>query len=415
MNLQHLRNYLESRTEPVCAYLYDLAHLRQRVDMLRRSLPLQCKLFYAIKANNDALILQALLNRTDGFEVASLGEIQRVRAIDGDVPIVFGGPGKTDAELEGALEQRVMLIHVESEHQLRRLDWIARRRNLVADILLRVNPAHVPPCMDAQVSPEAGCRKRPQQATLRMGGQATQFGIEEAQIPTLIELAQTLPGVRLKGLHIHAISNNLNAQAHLALVEHYFDLAEAWQRRYRLVFECLNVGGGIGVNYADPHVPFHWEGFCAGLSALIAARRPGFQIVFECGRFIAADCGYYLAEVTDVKTNHGKHFAILRGGSHHFRLPVSWRHNHPFMVLARDAWPYPFSRPAVHDAPVTLCGELCTPKDILARDAHVERLRTGDCVAFLLAGAYGWHISHHDFLSHPHPERVYLDNGMERV
>ena len=393
MSLQHLNNYLNGRTEPACAYLYDLAHLRRRAGLLRAQLPVQCQLFYAIKANSDAPILQALLHRTDGFEVASLGEIQRVRAIDDTVPIVFGGPGKTDAELEGALAHRVALIHVESEHQLRRLDWLARRRDQVADVLLRVNPAHVP-----------------QQATLRMGGQATQFGIDEAQIPALIELAQTLPGVRLKGLHIHAISNNLDAQAHLALVQHYFDLAEGWQRRYGLAFDWLNVGGGIGVNYADPLVPFDWEGFCAGLAALIAARRPGFRIVFECGRFLSADCGYYLADVTDVKTSYGKHFAILRGGSHHFRLPVSWQHNHPFVVLARDAWPYPFARPAVHDGPVTLCGELCTPKDTLARDVHVARLRAGDCVAFLLAGAYGWHISHHDFLSHPHPERVYLDD-----
>lgn len=393
MNLQPLHRYLAGCTEPVCAYLYDLAHLRRRAETLRRSLPAQCSLFYAIKANSDASILRALLKRTDGFEVASLGEIQRVRAVDSVVPIAFGGPGKTDAELEGALEQRVTLIHIESEHQLRRLDWIARRRRQVADILLRVNPAHVP-----------------QQATLRMGGQATQFGIEEARIPELIELARTLRGVRLRGLHIHAISNNLDAPAHLDLLAHYFDLAQAWQRDHRLPLDCLNVGGGIGVNYGDLHAPFDWEGFCAGLSALIALRRPGFRIVFECGRFLSADCGYYLADVTDVKSNYGKHFAILRGGSHHFRLPASWQHNHPFVVLPRDAWPYPFSRPAVHDGPVTLCGELCTPKDALARDAHVGRLRAGDCVAFLLAGAYGWHISHHDFLSHPHPERVYLDD-----
>ncbi len=391
MNLQPLHHYLAGRTDPACAYLYDLVHLRQRAERLRRSLPAQCSLFYAIKANSDAPVLRALRQHTDGFEAASLGEIEQVRAVDKAAPIAFGGPGKTDAELEGALEQRVMLFHIESEHQLRRLDWIARRRHRVADILLRVNPAHVP-----------------QQATLRMGGQATQFGIEEARIPELIELAGTLPGVRLKGLHIHAISNNLDAPAHLALLAHYFDLAQAWQRHHRLTFDWLNVGGGIGVNYAEPQAQFDWEGFCRGLSALIAARRPDFRIVFECGRFLSADCGYYLAEVTDIKRNHGKHFAILRGGSHHFRLPVSWQHSHPFIVLPREAWPYPFARPAVIDSPVTLCGELCTPKDTLARNAHVERLRAGDCVAFLLAGAYGWHISHHDFLSHPHPERLYF-------
>lgn len=392
MNLQALHRYLEGRSAPVCAYLYDLAHLRRRAEGLHRRLPEQCSLFYAIKANSDTPILQTLLGRADGFEVASLGEIERVRAVDWSVPIAFGGPGKTDAELEGALAHSVALIHIESEHQLRRLDWIARRRGQVADILLRVNPAHVP-----------------QQATLRMGGQPTQFGIEEAAIPELIELARSLPGVRLSGFHIHAISNNLDAQAHLALLTHYFDLAEAWQRSHGVTLDWLNVGGGIGVNYADVDDSFDWDGFCDGLSALIAARRPTFRIVFECGRFLTADCGYYLAEVTDLKTTHGSHFAILRGGSHHFRLPASWQHNHPFVVLERHGWAYPFPRPALHDGAVTLCGELCTPKDTMARDVHVKRLRVGDCVAFVLAGAYGWHISHHDFLSHPHPERVYLD------
>src|SRR5690242_18914029 len=230
MNLQHVRDYLDGRVrprtqpfeeqvprapaseaQPVCAYLYDLAHLRARTDRLRRSLPSRCKLFYAIKANSDEPVLRALLNHTDGFEVASLGEIQQVRAIDDSVLIVFGGPAKSDVELEGALDHRVMLVNVESEHQLRRLDWIARFRNQTADILLRVNPAHVP-----------------QQATLRMGGQPIQFGIEEIRIPVLFELIQSLSGIRLKGLHIHALSNNLDASAHLALVEHYFNLAEVW-------------------------------------------------------------------------------------------------------------------------------------------------------------------------------------------
>jgi diaminopimelate decarboxylase len=133
------------------------------------------------------------------------------------------------------------------------------------------------------------------------------------------------------------------------------------------------------------------------------------RIVFECGRFIAADCGYYVTEVVDLKRNHGKYFAILRGGTHHFRLPASWQHNHPFSILPNETWPYAFERPSIGGAAVTLCGELCTPKDVLARDVEVEQLRVGDRIVFKLAGAYGWHISHHDFLSHPHPERKFIE------
>ncbi len=392
MREQLITDYLQAQTQPVCAYLYDLRHLAQRTERLHRALPPQCKLFYAIKANSDAPILDTLRRRLDGFEVASLGEIDKVRALDGQSPVIFGGPGKTDAELEGALAQNVTLIHVESEHQLRRLDWIAGRRRQAAHVLLRLNPARLPG--DAQ-------------ATLRMGGQATQFGIDEAQMPSMIALCQQLPNIRLEGLHIHALSNNLDVGDHLVLVRHYLQLVQAWEERYQIRFAWLNAGGGIGVNYGDPRAQFAWEGFCDGLRELITQYRPGFKIIFECGRYISADCGCYVSEVIDVKNNHGKNFAILRGGSHHFRLPSSWQHNHPFMVFPREQWAYPFSRPSLHDSQVTICGELCTPKDTLARDVPVQQLRAGDCLVFWLAGAYGWHISHHDFLSHPHPERRY--------
>lgn len=393
MRQQLITDYIQSQHQPVCAYLYDLQHLAQRAERLRSALPPQCKLFYAIKANSDRALLDTLRHRLDGFEVASLGEIQRVRALDGQSPVIFGGPGKTDAELEGALEQGVMLIHVESEHQLRRLDWIAGRRRQSARVLLRLNPAQLPG--DAQ-------------ATLRMGGQATQFGIDQAQMPALIALCQRLPHIRLEGLHIHALSNNLDVADHLVLMRHYLQLAQAWEAQHDIRFAWLNVGGGIGINYADVATQFAWDTFCEGLHGLIAHYRPQFQMIFECGRYISADCGCYVSEVIDVKSNHGKHFAILRGGSHHFRLPSSWQHNHPFSIVARERWPYPFERPTLRDGAITLCGELCTPKDTLARDIHVAQLRAGDCVVFWLAGAYGWHISHHDFLSHPHPERRYF-------
>ncbi|RAM63698.1 diaminopimelate decarboxylase [Herbaspirillum rubrisubalbicans] len=399
MRAHLITDYLRQQSAPACAYLYDLVHLRQRSQRLRAALPPQCRLFYAIKANSDAPILQTLQHTLDGFEVASQGEIEKVRALSEDTPIIFGGPGKTDAELEAALRLGVMLIHVESEHQLRRLDWIAGKLQQRARILLRLNPDPLP----GQT-----------QATLRMGGQATQFGIDQARMPAMIALARSLPHIQLEGLHIHALSNNLKVDDHLQLVRHYVELAQAWEAQFDIRFTWLNAGGGIGVNYGPEHdqaqAQFAWEPFCTGLQQLLAQTRPGFELIFECGRYITADCGCYVSEVIDIKTTHGKHFAILRGGSHHFRLPSSWQHDHPFQVHARDDWPYPFARPGLRDAKVSICGELCTPKDVLARDVPLAEIRAGDCLVFALAGAYGWHISHHDFLSHPHPERRYFSD-----
>ncbi len=393
MDLTHVTRYIAERDtrEPVCAYLYDLDDLRLRTTRLRAALPEQCALYYAVKANSDAPVLRTLLGVADGFEVASFGEIERVRSVNAEVPIAFGGPGKTDAELEGALRLGVGLIHVESALQLSRLDAVARRQGRCADVLLRANPAYGLPG-----------------ATLQMGGSATQFGIDEALLPDVLALSRTMPNVRVVGLHVHAGSNSLDADTHLALIGHHIALAKRLRDLHGLTLEWLNVGGGIGIDYQNPERHFDWDRFCHGLAALLHETAPNTSIVFECGRFISAGCGCYVAEVIDLKRNHDKWFAVLRGGTHHFRLPVSWQHNHPFQVLPNDQWDYPFPRPVVERLPVTLCGELCTPKDVLAREVPVERLRVGDRIAFTMAGAYGWHISHHDFLSHPHPERVFI-------
>lgn len=378
---------------PVCAFLYDLSALAVHARAVRSTLPAEAELFYAVKANVEPQILATLAPLVDGFEVASRGEIEAVRQAAGGVRIIMGGPARTEADILAALYHGVERLHVESLHQLRLAGHVSQRQGAVLPILLRVNPSG------------GGLSE----ATLRMGGAPTQFGLDPEQVPEAIRLARTLPALRLDGFHIHALSNVLDAEAHLENIAAYLQLVNGWARAFDIVPRVLNVGGGLGVNYADTWAQFPLQRFARGLDRLLRSEGPGYPLQFESGRYFAAFCGHYLAEVVDIKCNHGEVFALLRGGTHHFRLPASWAHSHPFHVLPVQDWPYPFSRPGITNSPVTLAGELCTPKDILARQVPVKQLRVGDVVAFELAGAYGWHISHHDFLSHPHPELVFLD------
>ena len=161
-----------------------------------------------------------------------------------------------------------------------------------------------------------------------------------------------------------------------------------------------------GVDYAAVDRPFDWARFCVDLA--VRLETTPVRLRFECGRYLAAPFGAYVVEVLDVKTVHGACYAVVRGGTHHFRLPASWGHSHPFTVIPVDEWRYPFTRPGVRARPVTVAGELCSPKDLLARDVFVDEVRAGDVVWFHHAGAYGWSISHHDFLHHPHPRRLFL-------
>ncbi|MGH2941820.1 MAG: type III PLP-dependent enzyme [Solirubrobacteraceae bacterium] len=382
--------------EPVCLYSYDLGRLSRHVRAVVAPLPDRCRMFYAMKANSARPLLEALAPLVDGFEVASGGELAKARAVGEHIPVLLGGPVKTERAIAHALAQRVERVHVESILELHRVSEVATRIGHCADVLLRVNlGGPFPP------------------ATLAMAGTPTQFGIDESVLGAAVRAAVGLPGVRLAGFHLHSLSNNLSATAHLELLDLYRRRVTGWEREFGLRCEAVNVGGGIGIDYADLAAQFDWPRFAAELRTLVAQTFPAHwrQIDFECGRFLVAACGSYVVEVLDIKRNHGVDYLLVRGGTHHFRLPASWQHSHPFTVLPVERWRSGAPRPELRDAPVTVVGELCSPKDVLARGVVVPRVRAGDVLVFHHAGAYGWEISHHDFLSHPHPEHVFLSSA----
>ena len=381
-----------SAGRPVCAFVHDLDALQRQVRDLTAPLPPGTEFFYAVKANNDPRLLRALAPWVSGFEVASSGEVLRVReAVGPSARIVMGGPARTQDDIRVILAHRVERLHVESLHALRLANAVAARAGAVLPILLRVNLA----------GPVPG-------ATLTMGGSATQFGIEQASIPDAIAVLDACRALRFEGFHFHTVSNNRDAAGHAALCAAELRLARGWAQEHGLDLRTVNLGGGWGVDYADLDWRFDVAGFARALAPELGQ---GPRIQFECGRIVAAYHAAYLCEVLDLKLTHGRAFALLRGGTHHFRLPSSWSHDHPFRIIPRDRWPHPWPRPEVTDREITLAGELCTPKDVLAREVTVQRVRVGDLVCFQMAGAYGWDISHHDFLCHAHPERLFLSEG----
>lgn len=378
------------------AYIYDLAALREHAAFVRSALPERVELYYAAKANPAAEILTAVAPYVDGFEVSSGGELAHVAAALPGHPLAFGGPGKTPAEIAAALAAGVRRFHVESEHELRVLAHSADRVHLAArpprapvGVLLRFNLAWP----DGPIPPGA----------LRMAGGPTPFGIDPARADAMVRrmVDGGCPRLDLVGVHAH-VASGLAAPEQLAVARCVVDWAEALFARHGIVLREVNVGGGMCVDYRDPGARFDWAAYGAGL-ARIAADHPGPVLRIEPGRALTAYCGWYATEVLDVKSSHGEEFAVVRGGTHHLRTPAAKGHDQPCAVLPVAAWQYPWPRPVGGGESVTLVGQLCTPKDVLARRVRAPGLRAGDRVAFALAGAYAWNISHHDFLMHPPP------------
>jgi diaminopimelate decarboxylase len=337
----------------------------------------------------------------DGLEVASAGELAHAAGTVQGARLAFGGPGKTPAEIAAAVCGRVFRIHVESPHELRQLGAAALAAGETADVLLRVNlPGEA---ADPGLAGDA--------AALVMGGGPTPFGMD----PFLLDRCASWLGdgtpearsLRLRGLHAH-LASGLDAAAALAAAGRVLGFARRWCARHGVRDPEINLGGGMAVDYRRPGERFDWTAYGRGLARAAA---PGEILRIEPGRAVTAYCGWYVTRVLDVKPSHGKVFAVVAGGTHHLRTPAAKGHAQPFAVLPVGAWPHGWARPAAPAGPVTVVGQLCTPRDVLARDVRVPGLRAGDLVAFGLAGAYAWNISHHGFLMHPEPGFHYVGTG----
>ncbi len=377
------------------AYVYDLEGLAEHVASIRAAIPDGVEVFYAVKANPDPAVLRVIARLVDGLEVSSGGEVEHVSAAVPGCRLSFGGPGKTSAELTAAVQAGTSRFLVESPHELRLLGSAAMAAQRSVDVLLRVNlPAA--DAAPASLTPETG-------TGLVMGGRPSPFGMDPALLDGCAEFLSAggiaSGRLRLRGLHAH-LASGLEAPALLNSAARVLDFAREWCGRHGLPRPEINLGGGMAVNYRRPKEVFDWAEYGRGLALAV---RQGETLRIEPGRAVTAYCGWYVTRVLDVKRSHGEAFAVVAGGTHHLRTPAAKGHSQPFAVIPVAPWAQDWTRPSMAEEHVTIVGQLCTPKDILARDVSVARLRAGDLVAFGLTGAYAWNISHHGFLMHPQP------------
>lgn len=375
------------------AYVYDVGHLAGHLRRMRAGLAPagpNLGLLHAVKANPDAGLLAVIAQHVDGLEVASGGELAHVRRLLPDVKLAFGGPGKTDEELVAALEAGVDRFHVESRRELHRLERLARERGVVASVLLRCN---LP--LDG-TGGAAG-------AALMMGGTPSPFGMDpEAADAAAADLSR-LDAVRFVGIHAHLASGLGPAQC-AKMADGILRWARDFADRHGLPLGEVNVGGGMAVDYACPSETFDWADYGRRMADVVARHAP-VRVRIEPGRAVSAYSGWYATRVLDLKRSQGSWFAVCAGGTHHLRTPAAKGHSQPLAVVPLGA---AREEPEAVGVAVTFVGQLCTPKDVLAREVPVESLAVGDLVVFGMAGAYAYNISHRDFLMHPAPRLIHV-------
>jgi diaminopimelate decarboxylase len=381
---------LTARVGSTPYFAYDRGLIDERVAMLRRTLPSQVELGYAMKANPMPAVVQHLAGLVDAIDVASALEMRT--ALDTPVRpdrVTFAGPGKGDDEIRQAVAAGV-LVELESETELRRVAAAGEDLGLRPTVALRVNP-------DFAVKGSG----------MRMGGGPQQFGVDAEDVPKLlVEVAAT--GVDLLGFHVFAGSQNLHAEV----------ICEAQRRTAELMVDLaqsapsppsyLNLGGGFGIPYFDKDVPLDLAPVADNLASLLeevlGPSFPGARVCLELGRYLVGESGVYVTRVVDRKVSRGRTYVVVDGGMHH-QLAASGN----FGQVIRRNYPVAVGNRMDEDRSSTMSvvGCLCTPLDLLADQVPLPGATDiGDQVVVFMAGAYGLTASPTAFLGHPAPAEV---------
>ena len=340
---------------------------------------------YSVKANSNLAVIDVLARLGAGFDIVSVGELERVLAVQ--VPaarIVFSGVGKRDAEMAVALEAGVGCFNVESFRELERLATIAAAAGGRAPVSLRVNPD-----IDAQTHPY-----------ITTGLHENKFGIPIDRARMLYVAAAEMPSLEVRGIDCHIGSQLASLEPYLAALDRLLALVDSLASD-GILLKHLNLGGGLGIRYRDESPPRPAE-LARAVAGRLAGR--GLVLVLEPGRSIVGNAGVLLTRVEYLKLNGDRHFAVVDGAMNDLIRPAlydAWHDIVPVEPREGDAAPY------------EIVGPVCESGDFLG---HARRLtlRPGDLLSVQSAGAYGFVMSS-NYNTRPRAAEVMVDGDRYHV
>jgi diaminopimelate decarboxylase len=362
-------------------YIYSKATLERHWHAFNDSFGTQRHLVcYAVKANSNLAILNVLARLGSGFDIVSLGELERVLAAGGEAKkVVFSGVGKRKDEIIAALKAGIRCFNIEVSGELDRINALAGQLGVIAPISFRVNPD-----VDAKTHPY-----------ISTGLKENKFGISTEMAISEYERAAALPHVKIVGIDCHIGSQLTETRPFLDALDKLLQLIAALKEK-GIVLEHVDLGGGLGIRYADEKPPEPAEYINALLERL---GDNDFEILVEPGRAIVGNAGILVTQVEYLKTTADKNFAIVDAAMNDLLRPAlygAWQEIIPVNTN---------STAALTDWDIV--GPVCETGDFLGKNRPL-RLIEGDLLAVRSSGAYGFSMSS-NYNSRPRLAEVMVD------
>ena len=378
-------NFLSKRFKtPI--YCYSAKKLRDNILNFKKQFnklnPLIC---FAVKANPNINILREIKNFNLGADVVSIGELMMaIKAGINPKKIVFSGVGKTNSELEYAINKKILLINTESKSEILEIEKIAKTKKRVVNIGIRLNPN-----TDAKTLSQ-----------ISTGKKENKFGVNEKMFLHLVDHVKKSKSLKLKCLSVHIGSQILDHKPYKKMLS----VVDKIIKKSNYDFEFIDLGGGMGIDYKHNNKKLNLRKYYQNIKKFLIKKNS--KIIFEPGRSIIGDTAILISKVIYIKEGHKKDFIILDAAMNDLIRPALYGAKHKIIATQKNT--------KISRKTYEFVGPICESTDKFLTIKNFQKLKEKDFVILCDVGAYGTSLSS-NYNLRPKPIEILLKGSKIKV
>ena len=363
-------------------YCYSYNKLKSNIinffTYFKKFSPLVC---FAIKSNTNLNLIREIKNFGLGADVVSKGELMlALKAGINKKKIVFSGVGKTESELKFAIEKKILLINSESESEIKIIEKIAKKKNVVVNIGIRLNP-----------NTDANTLKQ-----ISTGKKENKFGVDEKTFLKLVSILRTSKNIKLKCLSVHIGSQITDHKPY----EKMLKAVDKIINKAKFNFEYIDLGGGMGISYEKNQKKLNYKKYKSAIEKFL--RRNNSKLIFEPGRSIIGNTAILISRVIYLKESSKKIFVILDAGMNDMMRPALYGAKHQILPA--------FKNKKKSKKSYEFVGPICETTDKFLSVSNFNKLKERDLIFISDVGAYGSSLSS-NYNIRPKPSEILINKS----
>ena len=363
-------------------YCYSYNKLKSNIinffTYFKKFSPLVC---FAIKSNTNLNLIREIKNFGLGADVVSKGELMlALKAGINKKKIVFSGVGKTESELKFAIEKKILLINSESESEIKIIEKIAKKKKLVVNIGIRLNP-----------NTDANTLKQ-----ISTGKKENKFGVDEKTFLKLVSILRASKNIKLKCLSVHIGSQITDHKPY----EKMLKAVDKIINKAKFNFEYIDLGGGMGISYEKNQKKLDYKKYKSAIEKFL--RKNNSKLIFEPGRSIIGNTAILISRVIYLKESSKKIFVILDAGMNDMMRPALYGAKHQILPA--------FKNKKKSKKSYEFVGPICETTDKFLSVSNFNKLKERDLIFISDVGAYGSSLSS-NYNIRPKPSEILINKS----